>query len=119
MKISEVQSGWNGSMLLKSLAGLWSNTTIQSARLLCVTALSYFQQFYNYRSDEINSIKRTAMQYIRNAQRPDGSWYGSWGICFTYAGMFALESLASVGDTYEKSERARKGCEFLISKANV
>lgn len=23
-------------------------------------------------------------RFIRSIQRPDGSWYGSWGVCFTY-----------------------------------
>lgn len=41
---------------------------------------------------------------------------GSWGICFTYATQFALESLSLVGETYETSESARRACEFLISK---
>ncbi|CAI4214776.1 unnamed protein product [Parascedosporium putredinis] len=44
------------------------------------------------------------------------AWYGSWGICFTYAAMFALESLASVGETYSTSNYSKKGCEFLLSK---
>ena len=39
---------------------------------------------------------------------------GSWGICFTYAAQFALESLSLVGETYETSEYSRKGCEFLL-----
>jgi lanosterol synthase len=41
---------------------------------------------------------------------------GSWGICFTYATMFALESLSLVGETYETSESARRACDFLVSK---
>jgi lanosterol synthase len=82
-----------------------------------VTALSLFSKYYpNYRSAEIKAFKDRAIAYIRRAQFPDGSWYGSWGICFTYAGMFALESLASIGETYENSEHVRKGCDFLISK---
>jgi lanosterol synthase len=81
-----------------------------------VTVLSLFQKFSNYRSDEIKAIKERACQYIRNAQRPDGSWYGSWGVCFTYGAMFALESLASVGETYETSERVRRACQFLLDK---
>ena len=39
---------------------------------------------------------------------------GSWGICFTYAAQFALESLSLVGETYETSEYSRKGCDFLL-----
>ena len=82
-----------------------------------VTALSLFSKYYpNYRVAEIKSFKDRAIAYIRKAQFADGSWYGSWGICFTYAGMFALESLASIGETYENSEHVRKGCDFLVSK---
>ena len=81
-----------------------------------VTVLSLFQNSSDYRSAEIKKIKETALQYIRKAQRPDGSWYGSWGVCFTYAAMFALESLASVGETYENSERVRRACQFLIDR---
>jgi lanosterol synthase len=82
-----------------------------------VTALSLFSKYYpNYRTVEIKKFKDRTIQYIRDAQRPDGSWYGSWGICFTYAGMFALESLASIGETYDNSINAKKGCDFLLSK---
>ncbi|KAI9830327.1 MAG: hypothetical protein M1819_005708 [Sarea resinae] len=82
-----------------------------------VTALSLFTEYYpNYRSADIRKVKEDALGYIRRAQRPDGSWYGSWGICFTYAGMFALESLGSVGEVYENSERVRRACQFLLEK---
>ncbi|KAJ5241114.1 Lanosterol synthase [Penicillium citrinum] len=82
-----------------------------------VTALSLFSKFYpDYRADEIRAAKEKAVKCIKRMQRDDGSWYGSWGICFTYAAMFALESLASIGETYDKSENSHRGCEFLISK---
>ena len=50
------------------------------------------------------------------AQYPEGGWFGSWGVCFTYATQFALESLALVGETYATSERVRKACQFLLDK---
>ena len=82
-----------------------------------VTALRLFSKGdTEYRKVDIERAIDGALKYIRRAQRKDGSWYGSWGICFTYAGMFALESLASVGETYENSARVRKACEFLIEK---
>ncbi|MCJ1464869.1 Lanosterol synthase (Oxidosqualene--lanosterol cyclase) [Pseudocyphellaria aurata] len=82
-----------------------------------VTALSIFSKhFPEYRKQDIAKSKAGALKYIRKAQRVDGSWYGSWGICFTYAGMFALESLASVGEHYENSARVRKACEFFLNK---
>ena len=56
-----------------------------------------------------------AIGYLHRAQQPSGGWIGSWGICFTYAAQFALESLSLVGETYETSEYSRKGCEFLLN----
>ena len=38
------------------------------------------------------------------------------GVCFTYATMFALESLGIAGETHDNSSRVRKACEFLKSK---
>ena len=81
-----------------------------------VTVLSLFQKHSNYRAEEIKKIKETALQYIRKAQRSDGSWYGSWGVCFTYAAMFALESLASVGEVHENSEMVRRACKFVLDR---
>lgn len=82
-----------------------------------VTALRLFSTHDpEYRRTDISRALESALRYIRKAQRPDGSWYGSWGICFTYAGMFALESLASVGETYANSERVQKACAFLLEK---
>ncbi|KAG9245940.1 oxidosqualene:lanosterol cyclase-like protein [Calycina marina] len=81
-----------------------------------VTALSLFSKYYpDYRTQEIHLFKSRCLDYIRRAQYPDGRWYGSWGICFTYAAQFALESLASIGETYANSEHSRKGCDYLIA----
>ena len=83
----------------------------------CVTALSLFTSLYpDYRRRDIAEFKKRALDYIRTAQKPDGSWYGSWGICFTYAGMFALESLASVGEKFNNSARVRKACKFFLDR---
>lgn len=83
----------------------------------CVTMLSLFRQHWpDYRTQDIKIFIQRATNWIRSAQRVDGSWYGSWGICFTYAGMFALESMAAIGETCRTSVTARKGCLFLISK---
>jgi len=57
-----------------------------------------------------------AIEYLHRVQQPGGGWVGSWGICFTYAAQFALESLSLVGETYETSEYSRKGCEFLLER---
>lgn len=85
----------------------------------CVTALHQFQEIYpEYRADEIREFTTRAVQWIRTNQRDDGSWYGSWGICFTYAGMFALESLATQGEKYANSERVQRACTFFLDRQN-
>lgn len=86
----------------------------------CVTALHMFSKLYpDYRKRDIEVFMRRAVEWIRTDQRADGSWYGSWGICFTYAGMFALESLATQGETYGTSERVKRACSFFIAKQNA
>ncbi|THH19446.1 hypothetical protein EW146_g1727 [Bondarzewia mesenterica] len=82
-----------------------------------ITSLSIFRkQWPDYRSAEIEKTIQGAIRYLHNAQKPEGGWVGSWGICFTYATMFALESLSLVGETYETSSSARRACDFLIGK---
>lgn len=83
----------------------------------CVTTLHLFHELYpDYRADDIRRFTTRAVEWIRTDQRPDGSWYGSWGICFTYAGMFALESLATQGETHANSERVKQACRFFLDK---
>ncbi|EJD47041.1 lanosterol synthase [Auricularia subglabra TFB-10046 SS5] len=81
-----------------------------------ITALAHFREVVpDYRAADIERAIRAAAEYVRREQYPEGGWYGSWGICFTYATMFALESLALVGETYANSQRVRRACEFLLS----
>ncbi|GAA5907380.1 lanosterol synthase ERG7 [Sporobolomyces salmoneus] len=112
-----------GSPLLELLnpAEVFANIMIEYSYVECttaaVTALATFRKKYPYyRKDEIISTSTRAIEWIKRKQRADGSWYGSWGICFTYATMFSIESLALAGETYENSEYVRKACGFLLSK---
>lgn len=85
----------------------------------CVTAVHLFSKaFPDYRRKDIEIFMKRAVEWIRTNQRADGSWYGSWGICFTYAGWFATESLATQGEVYGNSERQRRACQFFINKQN-
>jgi lanosterol synthase len=82
-----------------------------------ITALSLFHKHWpGYRTQEIKVFKDKVVKWIKGAQFDHGGWYGSWGICFTYATMFALEALGSIDETYANSPHAKKGCDFLISK---
>ena len=85
----------------------------------CVTTLARFSKLYpDYRAEAIHNFITRAVQWIRTNQRADGSWYGSWGICFTYAGMFAIESLATQGETHANSARVRRACRFFLDRQN-
>ena len=82
-----------------------------------VTALQIFKQYYpDYRQKDIQKFVDKAVAWIKTNQRADGSWYGAWGICFTYAGMFALESLKLIGETCANSERCMRACKFFVDR---
>lgn len=83
-----------------------------------VLGLTYFSKYYpDYKPQEILDAIDSALAYIERVQNPhDGSWYGSWGVCYTYAAMFAVEALETAGKTYQTSETVRKGLDFLVSK---
>jgi len=84
----------------------------------CVQALSMFLQHYpEHRTKEIRASIKRGVQLIKKKQRADGSWYGSWGVCFTYATWFGIEALVAVGE--KDSPQVRKACEFLVSKQNA
>jgi len=112
-----------GNPLLELLnpAEVFANIMIEYPYVECttaaVTSLATFRKtFPHYRREEILKTIDKGIEWIKSKQRLDGSWYGSWGICFTYATMFSIESLALAGENYSNSETVRKACQFLLSK---
>ncbi|XP_062078769.1 beta-amyrin synthase-like [Humulus lupulus] len=80
-----------------------------------IQALVLFNKLYpSHKKYEIENFITKAIQFIEHMQLPNGSWYGNWGICFTYGSWFALRALAVVGKTYNNSETVRKAVEFLL-----
>lgn len=83
----------------------------------CYSTLTLFSRIYpNYRSAEIAKVRKSAIKFVRGEQRADGSFYGSWGICFTYGTMFAVEALVSDGGNYTGSPLVQNAVDFLLSK---
>ncbi|TVU03990.1 hypothetical protein EJB05_50454, partial [Eragrostis curvula] len=68
-----------------------------------------------YHREHIREYIDKATVYIENNQKKDGSWYGTWGICFIYGTLFAIKGLVAAGRTYENSTCIRKACNFLLS----
>ncbi|KAI4331142.1 hypothetical protein MLD38_029358 [Melastoma candidum] len=81
-------------------------------------AIQAFVQFKDlhpsHRQKEIDDFIVKAVGYIESMQMPDGSWYGYWGVCFTYATWFALGGLAAAGKTYNNCMAMNKGVSFLL-----
>ncbi|KAM6261018.1 lanosterol synthase isoform 1-T1 [Spheniscus humboldti] len=83
-------------------------------------ALRHFHdRFPEHRAPEIRETLQKGLDFCRKKQRADGSWEGSWGVCFTYGTWFGLEAFASMQHTYRNRSACREvaqACQFLLSK---
>ncbi|XP_024032006.1 beta-amyrin synthase-like [Morus notabilis] len=81
-----------------------------------IQALVLFKKLYpRHRNIEIETFITNAVGFLQDIQMPNGSWYGNWGVCFTYATWFALGGLAATGKTYNNNSATRKAVEFLLT----
>ena len=67
-----------------------------------------------HRRNEIDNSINNAANYLEDKQMADGSWYGSWGICFIFGTWFAIRGLESAGRYYNNCEAVRRGVDFLL-----
>ncbi|KAG7995002.1 hypothetical protein I3843_01G086500, partial [Carya illinoinensis] len=80
-----------------------------------IQALVLFKKLYpRHRKNEIDNFIKNAAPFVEDIQMPNGSWYGDWGICFTYGSWFALGGLAAAGKTFNNCLAMRKGVDFLL-----
>ncbi len=88
----------------------------------CIQALVEFQERYpDYCNRQIHTAIQQGLRFILQQQRQDGSWYGGWAVCFTYATWFAIEALhkAKNKDYYDDAILAQSienGCDFLLAR---
>ncbi|CAL5350367.1 unnamed protein product [Camellia sinensis] len=87
-------------------AEAFKNAQQHQSKLLCYSR-NYIQ--------EIEVFIKNAVRFLEDIQLLDRSWYGSWGVCFTYGTWFALGGLVAAGKTYNNCVAIRKGVEFLLS----
>ncbi|XP_039030288.1 cycloartenol synthase-like [Hibiscus syriacus] len=102
-------------------AELFSDIMIDYQYVECTSAaiqgLKAFQKLHpSYKNKEIEACISKAINFIRSIQRPDGSWYGSWGVCFVYGTWFGIKGLVASGRSYHGCDSIRRACDFLLSK---
>ncbi|XVF86435.1 hypothetical protein PTKIN_Ptkin18bG0040000 [Pterospermum kingtungense] len=117
-------SGWE-----PATAGLWiewlnpveflEDGMVEREHVECTSsamqALILFKEFYpEHRTREIEKCIAKAVKFLKETQKPNGSLYGSWGVCFIYGTWFALAGLVAAGKTYNNCVAIRKGVGFLL-----
>jgi squalene/oxidosqualene cyclase-like protein len=56
-----------------------------------------------------------AQRFIRAAQRPDGSFEGSWGVCFVYGTWFGVTGLLAAG-ARPRDAAIERACAFILDR---
>jgi squalene-hopene/tetraprenyl-beta-curcumene cyclase len=55
-----------------------------------------------YGYDQSHPTVKRAIQFVRNEQEPDGSWFGRWGVNYIYGTALVLRGLEAIGmDNHE------------------
>ena len=67
--------------------------------------------------DPSHSAASRAIQFLREQQEPDGSWYGRWGVNYVYGTWLAITGLTSIGIPAE-DEAIQRGAQWLLQYQN-
>lgn len=82
----------------------------------CLQALAAARR-HGYGDSLTAPIERSVARgrsFLGRAQRPDGGFEGTWGICFTYGTWFGVEGLLAAG-VPRTDPAVRAACRFLTS----
>ncbi len=62
-------------------------------------------------------VARRAIAWLKHDQKPDGSWWGRWGVCYIYGTFSALSGLRAIGLNVTEPW-IRRAVEWLKSVQN-
>jgi squalene/oxidosqualene cyclase-like protein len=102
----------NPSLLFENIMTEVTYTECSSATM---QGLKEFSENFDYRKEDIKAALDRGSRFIQSKQDPDGSWYGCWGVCYTYGTWFGIEGLLASGHKNDSPE-VQKACDFLLSK---
>lgn len=80
----------------------------------CVQALVRARPGLPRLAPAIDRAVRRGAAFLRRTQRGDGSWEGSWGICFSYGTWFGISGLTAAGATPQDPAILR-AVDFLLA----
>ncbi|KAI0451214.1 squalene-hopene-cyclase [Xylaria acuta] len=72
----------------------------------------------DYRQDDIRRCISGGAAHLLRSQYAHGGWIGTWGVCFSFATMWALQGLACAGYTERNSSAVSRACAFLLRHQN-
>jgi squalene/oxidosqualene cyclase-like protein len=82
----------------------------------CLQALSaYRRRFPASYTAGIECALQNGRRFLEAEQRVDGSWEGSWGVCFTYGTWFGILGLKAAGAA-DDSPEVERACAFLRAR---
>ncbi|KAI0391960.1 lanosterol synthase [Xylariaceae sp. FL0594] len=87
-----------------------------SSVIMCLD--TFTKAYPDYRASDIATCVNNCINYLYRSQFPDGGWIATWGVCFTYATMFALQGLQTAGLSEDNSDACARACRFLLRYQN-
>lgn len=80
----------------------------------CLQALAKARRRFRGEMDEaVDRAIDKGLAFLRSQQRPDGSFEGSWAVCFTYGTWFAVTGMLAAGVS-TTDPAIRRACDFLV-----